>query len=85
MTLSEIYKWIEDNFSYYKSNPSGWKVSPCLIRWALFPSPPRSSLSFFGVPFSDSSADVDIAVPFVEPSVCPSLHLLLETYRPCIS
>jgi hypothetical protein len=27
MTLAEIYKYIQDNFPYYRSAGSGWKVS----------------------------------------------------------
>lgn len=27
MTLNEIYQWIAENFSYYKSAGNGWKVS----------------------------------------------------------
>jgi hypothetical protein len=27
MTLNEIYKWISDNFPYYRNIGSGWKVS----------------------------------------------------------
>ena len=27
MTLSEIYQWICDNFSYYRDAGNGWKVS----------------------------------------------------------
>ena len=26
MTLSDIYKWIMDNFPYYKTAGNGWKV-----------------------------------------------------------
>ena len=26
MTLSEIYKWITDNFPYYRTAGNGWKV-----------------------------------------------------------
>lgn len=49
MTLSEIYKWITDNFPYYKTAGNGWKVclgcekSTSRARPLLNSPPPLSS------------------------------------------
>lgn len=32
MTLSEIYRWICDNFPYYKNAGIGWKVRSCITK-----------------------------------------------------
>lgn len=32
MTLSEIYRWICDNFPYYKNAGIGWKVRTCIVK-----------------------------------------------------
>ena len=29
MTLSQIYRWIRDNFAYYRTGDKSWQVSAC--------------------------------------------------------
>lgn len=36
MTLSEIYRWICDNFPYYKNAGIGWKVRACITEVPFF-------------------------------------------------
>ena len=42
MTLSQIYRWIRDNFAYYRTGDKSWQVSAS--PYASVPSPARSNL-----------------------------------------
>ena len=36
MTLSHIYKWIRENFAYYRNVDRSWQVIPCSINLLFY-------------------------------------------------